>query len=253
MTTEHWTDELRNVYAVNYANGILRRTLGMRRRLSRSTSGPVVLGQGGARRGDEEERPAEAAPAQAPDRLRRRSEGARQRARHPRLRPRPIGRDADDRTCRSRAPDPGQRRLRRRAARSAMPRVVAVRGASIAASRSPPTAPPSMRWRRNGRSSTRTAEGATLFQSFAWCRAVFDHHERSGQAFAPLVVTLRERGRLVGAAAAAAVEAPAWRGSPPASASPTSNIPTCCSRPTRRRTPRRGSSTPPAGCRKSTA
>ncbi len=42
------------------------------------------------------------------------------------------------------------------------------------------------------------AEGATFFQSFAWCRAVFDHHERCGQAFDPLVLTLREGGRLVG-------------------------------------------------------
>jgi CelD/BcsL family acetyltransferase involved in cellulose biosynthesis len=44
----------------------------------------------------------------------------------------------------------------------------------------------------------RVAEGATLFQSFGWCRAVFDHHQRSGQAFSPLVLTLREAGRLVG-------------------------------------------------------
>jgi len=28
FTTEHMTDELRNAYAVNYANGVLRRTLG---------------------------------------------------------------------------------------------------------------------------------------------------------------------------------------------------------------------------------
>lgn len=44
----------------------------------------------------------------------------------------------------------------------------------------------------------RSAEAAILFQSFAWCRAVFDHHERNGRPFAPRVLTLRERGRLVG-------------------------------------------------------
>ena len=44
----------------------------------------------------------------------------------------------------------------------------------------------------------RTAEGATIFQSFAWCRAVFDHHMRCGEEFSPLVVTLYEAGRLIG-------------------------------------------------------
>jgi hypothetical protein len=44
MTTEHWTDQLRNVYAVNYANGVLRRALG-RKQLSRSTSGPAFWGK----------------------------------------------------------------------------------------------------------------------------------------------------------------------------------------------------------------
>jgi len=44
----------------------------------------------------------------------------------------------------------------------------------------------------------RAAAGATLFQSFAWCRSVFDHHRRHGAGLAPLVLTLRERGRLVG-------------------------------------------------------
>ncbi len=39
FTTEHMTDELRNAYAVNYANGILRRRLGVRT-LSRPASGP---------------------------------------------------------------------------------------------------------------------------------------------------------------------------------------------------------------------
>jgi CelD/BcsL family acetyltransferase involved in cellulose biosynthesis len=42
------------------------------------------------------------------------------------------------------------------------------------------------------------ATGAALFQSSAWCRAVYDHHERTGQKFEPLVLTLRDRGRLVG-------------------------------------------------------
>lgn len=42
------------------------------------------------------------------------------------------------------------------------------------------------------------AAGAGLFQSAAWCRAVFDHHERCGQDFEPRVVALRERGKLVG-------------------------------------------------------
>jgi len=44
MTTEHWTDELRNIYAVNYANGILRRALGSKT-LSRNTSGPSFWGK----------------------------------------------------------------------------------------------------------------------------------------------------------------------------------------------------------------
>jgi hypothetical protein len=43
-TTEHWTDALRNVYAVNYANGILRRSLGLKE-LSRETSGPSFWGK----------------------------------------------------------------------------------------------------------------------------------------------------------------------------------------------------------------
>jgi hypothetical protein len=46
MTTEHWTDELRNVYAVNYANGILRRQLGSKH-LSRNTSGPSFWAKAG--------------------------------------------------------------------------------------------------------------------------------------------------------------------------------------------------------------
>lgn len=39
FTTEHWTNELRDAYAVNYANGILRRKLGASR-LPRPRSGP---------------------------------------------------------------------------------------------------------------------------------------------------------------------------------------------------------------------
>ncbi len=44
VTTEHWTDELRNVYAANFANGILRRT-SPSRKLSRATSGPSFWGK----------------------------------------------------------------------------------------------------------------------------------------------------------------------------------------------------------------
>jgi CelD/BcsL family acetyltransferase involved in cellulose biosynthesis len=43
-----------------------------------------------------------------------------------------------------------------------------------------------------------SAAGATFFQSSAWCRAVFDHHEAHGQAFEPRVLTVRQNGRLVG-------------------------------------------------------
>jgi CelD/BcsL family acetyltransferase involved in cellulose biosynthesis len=42
-----------------------------------------------------------------------------------------------------------------------------------------------------------TASSTTLFQSSAWCRAVYDHHESTGRAFEPMVLTLRERGRLL--------------------------------------------------------
>ncbi len=42
------------------------------------------------------------------------------------------------------------------------------------------------------------ATSPSLFQSFPWCRAVFDHHLEHGKRFEPLVVALRERGRLVG-------------------------------------------------------
>jgi hypothetical protein len=44
FTTEHMTDELRNVYGVNYANGILRRTLRVRS-LARPTSGAGLYGR----------------------------------------------------------------------------------------------------------------------------------------------------------------------------------------------------------------
>jgi hypothetical protein len=44
FTTEHMTDELRNAYAVNYANGILRRTLGLQN-LARPTSGLGLYGR----------------------------------------------------------------------------------------------------------------------------------------------------------------------------------------------------------------
>lgn len=44
FTTEHWTDELRNQYAVNYANGMLRPYAGGRA-LSQETSGPAFWGK----------------------------------------------------------------------------------------------------------------------------------------------------------------------------------------------------------------
>jgi hypothetical protein len=40
FTTEHWTDDLRNIYAVNYANGILRSRLGAAPK--RITTGPSL-------------------------------------------------------------------------------------------------------------------------------------------------------------------------------------------------------------------
>lgn len=42
MTTEHWTDAIRNVYVVNFANGVLRRSFPSRE-LSRRTSGPAFV------------------------------------------------------------------------------------------------------------------------------------------------------------------------------------------------------------------
>ena len=44
FTTEHMTDELRNAYAVNYANGVLRGTLGLQK-LARPTSGAGLYGR----------------------------------------------------------------------------------------------------------------------------------------------------------------------------------------------------------------
>jgi hypothetical protein len=41
VTTEHYTDDIRKSYAVNYANGILRRVLGLKH-LSRSLTSPLV-------------------------------------------------------------------------------------------------------------------------------------------------------------------------------------------------------------------
>ena len=42
FTTEHWTDELRKHYAVNYANGVLRKTLGLKK-LSQQVTGLSYL------------------------------------------------------------------------------------------------------------------------------------------------------------------------------------------------------------------
>ena len=47
FTTEHWTDELRNSYAVNYANGVMRRGLGAASKLSRPDSGPGLYARMG--------------------------------------------------------------------------------------------------------------------------------------------------------------------------------------------------------------
>ena len=44
MMTEHWTDEIRKVYAVDCANGVLRRLTGAKT-LSRKTSGPSFWGK----------------------------------------------------------------------------------------------------------------------------------------------------------------------------------------------------------------
>jgi hypothetical protein len=46
MTTEHWSDSLRDVYVVNFANGVLRRTLG-NRKFSRNISGPSFWAKAG--------------------------------------------------------------------------------------------------------------------------------------------------------------------------------------------------------------
>lgn len=42
------------------------------------------------------------------------------------------------------------------------------------------------------------ADNPRLFQSYAWCRTVWDHHRRHRRRFSPAVLTLRERDRLVG-------------------------------------------------------
>ena len=78
-----------------YVNTMDRRSHNPRSRREGAIDGlfrPVILGQGGAGSHDEEDRAAEAQSAQATDRLRRRPEGARQRARHPGLRARPVRR-----------------------------------------------------------------------------------------------------------------------------------------------------------------
>jgi quercetin dioxygenase-like cupin family protein len=41
VTTEHWTDDIRKSFAVNYANGVLRRNFGMKE-LSQSIEGTSV-------------------------------------------------------------------------------------------------------------------------------------------------------------------------------------------------------------------
>ena len=46
FATEHWTDELRNVYAVNYANGILRRKLALSE-IARPYAGPGLYARMG--------------------------------------------------------------------------------------------------------------------------------------------------------------------------------------------------------------
>lgn len=48
------------------------------------------------------------------------------------------------------------------------------------------------------RSLEAVTEAPALFQSFDWCRSVWDHHAGGGHAFQPLIIALRERGRLVG-------------------------------------------------------
>jgi len=51
---------------------------------------------------------------------------------------------------------------------------------------------------REWRALDATAANPSLFQSYAWCRAVIDHHEIHGRAFKPRVLTLRKDDRLVG-------------------------------------------------------
>ena len=42
------------------------------------------------------------------------------------------------------------------------------------------------------------AAGAIFFQSFEFCRAVWDHHQRNGHNFQPVILVLRIGGRLAG-------------------------------------------------------
>jgi CelD/BcsL family acetyltransferase involved in cellulose biosynthesis len=42
------------------------------------------------------------------------------------------------------------------------------------------------------------AASPVIFQSFAWCRAVWEHHARHGRRFDPFILTVHERGRLAG-------------------------------------------------------
>ena len=44
VTTEHWTPEIRNLYAVRYANGVLRNQMGMRIGTMSSLPGLLVGG-----------------------------------------------------------------------------------------------------------------------------------------------------------------------------------------------------------------
>ncbi len=72
FTTEHWTDDLRNAYAVNYANGIIRRQLGDKP-LSQSTAGASFLMKAAIAAFLQEVRHAEEARGRLQDRLRGRS------------------------------------------------------------------------------------------------------------------------------------------------------------------------------------
>ncbi len=43
-----------------------------------------------------------------------------------------------------------------------------------------------------------TADGAVLFQSYAWCRAIWDHWIAVGRVFEPVILVRRDRGTIVG-------------------------------------------------------